>query len=366
MGPTAAAAAEPHAVTGVSSSSSPSLALDSRFSSALHLPLPPGYTVTVESMPGLSVHLLILDALDGAVRLLPPWLRARVLEALGPEGRAAYYPMVAGTPSRAYPSFVVPTIGPGASWTKEARDQVADVRLAELDAEFGTDQILNPDAPYWRDAMRNPRLWLERVSAAFARVAKALEPIRAAHTGRLEVEEQRLSLMSEAQMVPHFIASTSNEVELGDHELRLNWTGDFTMPMQSSRVVLVPLFCSPDSEVLHTIGGLARGGAVGPLVFGYPVAGVHQWLDPSTRPLEPASVDRVETLLGAARARLFRTASPPSTMGALARSLGIAPSTASHHVSKLVESGLMASYQVGKEVWVARTSAGDHLLNLLD
>ncbi len=53
-------------------------------------------------------------------------------------------------------------------------------------------------------------------------------------------------------------------------------------------------------------------------------------------------------------------------MGALARSLGIAPSTASHHVAKLVESGLMASYQVGKEVWVARTSAGDHLLNLLD
>ena len=156
MGPTGASVAEPHAVRGSSSASSPTRGLESRFSSAIHVPVPRGYTVTVESMPGLSVHLLILDALDGAANLLPPWLRARVLEALGPEGRAAYYPMIAGTPSRAYPSFVVPTIGAGAAWTKEARDQVAEVPQADIDIEFGPDQILDPEAPYWRDVVRSP------------------------------------------------------------------------------------------------------------------------------------------------------------------------------------------------------------------
>jgi DNA-binding transcriptional ArsR family regulator len=138
------------------------------------------------------------------------------------------------------------------------------------------------------------------------------------------------------------------------------------MPLQSSQVLLIPLLCSPDSEVLHTKGGFAREGNVAPVFFGYPVAGVHQWLDPSTRPLAPDSRDRVVTLLGPSRASVFRAAKPPVTMGALARTLDIAPSTASHHVAKLVESGLLASYQVGKEVWVGRTAAGDQLLNLLD
>jgi biotin operon repressor len=67
-------------------------------------------------------------------------------------------------------------------------------------------------------------------------------------------------------------------------------------------------------------------------------------------------------LLGATRAAVLSLLDTPLSTGELATTLGLAPATASHHLTTLRDNGLIAGVRQGRVVRYARTVLGDQLV----
>jgi DNA-binding transcriptional ArsR family regulator len=79
----------------------------------------------------------------------------------------------------------------------------------------------------------------------------------------------------------------------------------------------------------------------------------------SAAPATPAPA--LEVLLGATRAAVLQALGTPRTTGGLARLLGIAAATASHHLAALRNAGLLTSDRHGRHTVHTRTPLGDRM-----
>ena len=71
-------------------------------------------------------------------------------------------------------------------------------------------------------------------------------------------------------------------------------------------------------------------------------------------------------ITGGQRARLLRALAEPRAMGDLAAELGVAPSSATHHVRALEAAGLVVRRRDGSMILVTRTARGAALIMLCD
>ena len=77
--------------------------------------------------------------------------------------------------------------------------------------------------------------------------------------------------------------------------------------------------------------------------------------------MPPPADDALSALLGPTRAAVLTLVAAPHSTGEVARSLGVAPATASHHLTTLRDSGLVAAGRAGRKVIYQRTTLGDRL-----
>jgi len=102
---------------------------------------------------------------------------------------------------------------------------------------------------------------------------------------------------------------------------------------------------------VHTMGDAPDGRALW-----YPPRG-HGRLWETT--VAPATA--LANLLGPTRAAVLTLLAAPATTGAVADALGLAPATASHHLTTLRDAGLLLGERVGRQVRYSRTPLGDDL-----
>ena len=88
----------------------------------------------------------------------------------------------------------------------------------------------------------------------------------------------------------------------------------------------------------------------------YPARGIgHLWEQPTT---EPGALTK---LLGRRRGAILTELAEPAATSALARRLGISPSTASGHLKTLQRAGLFTAHRTGRQVRYQRTELGHAL-----
>lgn len=75
----------------------------------------------------------------------------------------------------------------------------------------------------------------------------------------------------------------------------------------------------------------------------------------------PAPSTTLTALLGPTRAAVLTLLVAPASTGEVATRLGLAPATASHHLTTLRDSGLIAAERAGRRVLYQRTHLGDQL-----
>ncbi|MGC5567817.1 ArsR/SmtB family transcription factor [Streptomyces sp. FR-108] len=124
---------------------------------------------------------------------------------------------------------------------------------------------------------------------------------------------------------------------------------------RGQRLLLVPLVfaqgrmgCSTDQPDLLRVTYQARGAAV---LAGGAAA-------------DPVVGDRLVALLGERRAAVLRALVVPATTSALARLLGLAPSTVSQQLSGLRAAGVVHRRRAGRRVYYGLEPAGEELLGL--
>lgn len=119
-------------------------------------------------------------------------------------------------------------------------------------------------------------------------------------------------------------------------------------------VALIPIVAGPDASLTS----LDRADAV-VLAYGVPgAAGVWHTGEGS------ATDSALMKVLGETRARIIAALTEPTSTTLLAKQLGLAPATVSHHLSALGEQGIVESTRVGNVVYYDLTERGDSLLSL--
>lgn len=187
--------------------------------------------------------------------------------------------------------------------------------------------------------------WLELWTALLAPVWTQLERILRAD---IAVRARRIATDGLAGMVGglhHGVEWHDDAVRV---ELRLH---SEVLDCRGSGIVLVP-------SVLGGLGcSVLTEPPAQPTLF-YPAQGVtERWATDAT-----ALADALGALLGPARAAILLGAHAPRTTTQVAADAGLAPSTASHHLTVLRDAGLVASRREGARMLHLRTPLGEALV----
>lgn len=206
-----------------------------------------------------------------------------------------------------------------------------DLELAEFrrDPEKGLAQ-LGRDIQETFDALVAP--WWDDIQAA----AATDEQHR-----RRQLEEQGLAAM---------LGHLHDDIEVSGRWIRINSPriGDF--PVHPDGLVLSPTAFVAPRIYVKDVDGYATA-------LRFPVRGLGTlWGEAG----EPAQT--LAALIGVARARVLMLLEDPTTTAALARSLGIAPGSASRHVRVLREAGLVAPDRRGGSPIYGLTRVGEDLI----
>ncbi|MEV8513604.1 winged helix-turn-helix domain-containing protein [Dactylosporangium sp. NPDC051484] len=78
----------------------------------------------------------------------------------------------------------------------------------------------------------------------------------------------------------------------------------------------------------------------------------------------PPPPEPLAALLGATRAAVLTLLATPLSTGDVAECLGLAPATASHHLTALRDAGLIVAARSGRRLNYRRTELGDRLTDL--
>jgi hypothetical protein len=106
-------------------------------------------------------------------------------------------------------------------------------------------------------------------------------------------------------------------------------------------------------------------GFAGDEVFAMRDGGRALWYAPpgfgNLAPAPPGETAALSALLGPTRAAVLTLVGAPHSTGEVATTLGLAPATASHHLTTLRDAGLIAAARAGRRLLYQRTSLGDRL-----
>ncbi|RDG37515.1 ArsR/SmtB family transcription factor [Streptomyces corynorhini] len=279
-----------------------------------------------------------------------PWLRRIRQAADGLDLRPLHLLM----PEFGHNPDLLSRVPPGPSPVFE--DEIAAVRTTDPRAAGADIALALAETP---GAAESPagRAMLADPARAVGELAGLLEQ---AWRVLVEPDWPRLRALLEADVAYHSrrLAEAGFERLIAELSPQLGWTGGSTLTITGMNgsharvlggdgLVLMPsVFCWP-----RVVSGYLPPWQ--PAVI-YPVRGIGGlWTEPSDR--TPEALAR---LLGRARARVLCALDEPASTTALARMLGLAPSSVSAHLSVLRGAGLLGARRYGHEVLYERTPLG--------
>lgn len=279
-----------------------------------------------------------------------PWLRRIREAAAGLDLRPLWLLMPAGGGHN--PDFLCPPpLGPAVPFEEEiavVRATPPGTARADMAAALaGTPGASN--SPLGRSLLADPARTVGRLTDLLEQVWHTL----------IEPEWPRLRALLEADVAYHsrrlaegglgrLVGELSPRLAFEDTTLTIAaMRGDHVRSLDGQGLVLMPsVFCWPD-----VISGFEPPWQ--PAVV-YPARGVGAlWSPPADR--TPAAL---AALLGRARTDVLCALGEPASTSALARLLGLAPSSVSAHLSVLRAAGLLTSRRYGHQVLYERTPLG--------
>lgn len=277
--------------------------------------------------------------------------RARVRPLLAGAGLETLLAMVSG-PTGYVPDFLTPVPATARPSLDEELRVVAATPLdwvaAEVDAgwaghpapaeilRFGTDP-----AGGLAEVVRQIRRYFElAVAPAWPRLRAVVEG-EIAHRGLAAAERGPRALL----------ADLHPKLDWDGSALRLKSAKNRHWGLDGHPLALLPAgFAGP---MVHTMTEAPTGRALW-----YPPRGYGRLWDPPEW-VEPSAA--LAALLGPTRAAVLTLLAVPSSTGEVATALGLAPATASHHLTTLRDAGLVVGERVGRRLRYLRTGLGEQL-----
>ena len=233
-------------------------------------------------------------------------------------------------------------------------------RLRETDSTSFRDEINvlwnGEPPPFWRDAAKNPREWLDAAARASCAAWSVLAPRWRSAEVQLVREEARVGIAAVTGTIDTLISAISPRLAVEGEEI--GFRGGCATAVSFGprrRLAFVPML-GPRNRMIVSFDqpGIAY------IAYGLP--GVDRM-----NPKSPvSSKDRLVVLLGPIRAAALRALGRPQTMGSLAETLHCARSTLTYHCDQLAASGLVQRHRRGQSIWISRTQRAIALLHALE
>jgi DNA-binding transcriptional ArsR family regulator len=277
--------------------------------------------------------------------------RARVRPLLAGTGLQTFLAVVSG-PTCYVPDFLTPVPATARPSLADELRVVAGTPLdrvaAEVDAawaghtappqvlRFGTDP-----AGALAELVRQIRRYFElAVAPVWPRLRAAVEG-EIAHRALAAAERGPRALLADLHPKLDWDGST----------LRLGYAKSRHWGLDGHPLALMPAgFAGP---MVHTMTEAPTGRALW-----YPPRGYGRLWDQPKR-IEPSAA--LAALLGPTRAAVLTLLAVPCSTGEVATALGLAPATASHHLTTLRDAGLVVGERVGRRLRYLRTGLGEQL-----
>ncbi|GAA2608711.1 winged helix-turn-helix domain-containing protein [Dactylosporangium fulvum] len=279
-------------------------------------------------------------ALRGALWMYARW-RDRVSCGVR-RARLDTFWSVFDTPTGAVPDFLSPVPGvPRPSLDDELR-VIAATPLDRVEAELAAAGVPVRDPAALRSSLVSEIRRYYQLA-----VAPLMPRLRAAADGEIAARA-----LAAADHGPRSLLSDLHpRLHWDPDALRLDYLKDGEHPpwsLDGHRLALLPSgFAGPVAWVVAAPDGRA--------LWFPPRAYGRLWSAPEPPPAALSS------LLGATRAAVLTMLSVPASTGDVASSLGLAPATASHHLTALRDAGLLAAHRTGRRLQYHRTDLGDRL-----
>ena len=278
--------------------------------------------------------------------------RQRALVASAAELRSL--PAIRALGGCVLPSFLAPLTEPGDD-LGTSLERVLAVPIDDVMAELEDLAAQEPDA---RDALRaawaKPRVVLDRLAAGFwaaweQRFAAEWPAIVAVHEGDVVYRSLALTRTGARELLDQLRPAAW----LDGDDLCLAGPSEAVVAPAGSGVTLVTSIFAPDQPVTGaTLGG--RWFVVHP-----PVGRSLLWLPDDTSP-----ADQLSGLIGPVRAQILAALEVPRTTGDIAQLCHLAPNTASYHLARLRDAGMVASSRAGRRSYYRLAARGAQLLSL--
>jgi DNA-binding transcriptional ArsR family regulator len=308
------------------------------------------FRVAVSPLP--SLHSAMREAAGGHSTGMPRAWSDAIRRHLRSDDSRVLAPFLAPGHSM-LPDPVVGLTDPPGESLKEGIERMMATSEDEVAAEIDGCAATG-NAPYWREAQRDPARWLRRYAGCLLRAWKGFGPVwrRARPTITREVERVGTAAALDAQLELLDGLLLSAGVQQGRWYAPCEfYEGRHRFP--DSGVILMPMVTGERGSLLARWGDVMQ-------TIGYPVRGLNG--DAAGDPHEAS----LEALLGAPRADILRALARPTNIGRLAERLRVVPSAATHHVGALEAAGLVARERSGVHVLVRRTARGETLLELYE
>jgi DNA-binding transcriptional ArsR family regulator len=182
----------------------------------------------------------------------------------------------------------------------------------------------------------------------------ALAPIWPRLRAAVEGEIARRALTATERGPQALLADLHPKLDWDGSALLLGYAKNGHWGLNGRPLTLLPAgFAGP---MLHTL--------VGPTghALWYPPRGYGRLWDSQTARIEPGAP--LAALLGPTRAAVLTLLSTPCSTTEVATALGLAPATASHHLTTLRNAGLVVGDRVGRRLRYLRTALGDQLAHV--
>ncbi len=300
--------------------------------------------------PGPSLMSIVADAVGGRRQGVPPVWADAVRAATGRTApgvlRPLFAPGTAAVPDCLTLSTAMERTPIGDQLTM-LRDLPTDTLLDELHV----DSDGSPPRG-WQPVLAAPRRFLAAYADVLDDAWRVVAPLWRAAGRLLDDEAARVERCgADLALV---LAGTHSRLRARPGAVGLPDPHPETFDRAGRPIALLPLVSGHGASVFS----VDRPDSVW---LGYPVPGVRLLSDAPPR----AGRTALDLVLGEVRADVLRR-SAGAGAGRVAREVGCAPSTLSHHCDHLEAAGLISRDRVGRQVLLRRTARGDALLGLLD
>jgi hypothetical protein len=310
--------------------------------------------VRVALDPYISVLALVTDAL-GRRRGAPDRWRKLVLASLSPGSVRAILPLA--MPSHSVSPDCVTPENPAREVS--VSDQVEGLHALSADELQRDVQSVFAEPPlHWQGVLRQPLTWLHSYANAMAEVWPSVQPLWARAAPLLEHEVRRVGIAAMRGDLGLILDRLHPASRFDDDVLKIRDPEPARFDLRTRPLVLVPMLSGQQALICN----LERDDAVW---IAYPLPGVSQLFAGVPDAVRPRP-DPLESVVGPVRARLLLAMERPRTMTELTGLVRLAPSAITYHCDRMAAAGLAWRDKRGREVWVARTSRGDALVDLFD